>query len=237
MEFLFQQKSNMKKIILTIIALLPLISCGQDNSEEPKEMMTKKEMKFLALGDSYTIGESVTVAERWPVLLANDLNQLNYEVSSPEIIAKTGWTTDELIDALEKQQVATNFDLVSLSIGVNNQYRGRDLEEFRTQFIELLGIAIRYANGDLKNVFVVSIPDWSVVPFAEDRDQQKISQEIEQFNAIKKEETLKRKITFVDITPISRMAKGNAEYVASDGLHFSGKMHQLWVDEIIKTKF
>lgn len=227
----------MKKIILMIVGLLPLISCGQDNSEEPKEMIIKNEIKFLALGDSYTIGESVTVAERWPVILANDLNQLDYEVSSPEIIAKTGWTTDELMDALEKQQVATNFDLVSLSIGVNNQYRGRDLEEFRTQFVGLLLMAIQYANGNPKNVIVVSIPDWSVVPFAASRDQQKISREIDQFNAIKKEETLKRNITFVDITPISRMAKGSADYVASDGLHFSGKMHQLWVNEIIKTNF
>ncbi len=227
----------MKKIILKILVLLPLISCGQDNSEDPKEMITKNEIKFLALGDSYTIGESVTVDERWPVILANDLNQLDYEVSNPEIIAKTGWTTDELMDVLEKQQVATNFDLVSLSIGVNNQYRGRDLEEFRTQFIELLEMAIHYANGNAKNVFVVSIPDWSVVPFAASRDQQKISREIDQFNAIKKEETLKRNVTFVDITPISRKAKGNAEYVANDGLHFSGKMHQLWVDEIIKTNF
>ena len=224
-------------MILMIVALLPLISCGQDNSEEPKEMITQNEIKFLALGDSYTIGESVTVAERWPVILANDLNQLDYEVSSPEIIATTGWTTDELMDALEKQQIATDFDLVSLSIGVNNQYRGRDLDEFKTQFIQLLEMAIQYANGNAKNVLVVSIPDWSVVPFAASRDQQKISQEIDQFNAIKKEETLKRNVTFVDITPISRMAKGSAEYVASDGLHFSGKMHQLWVNEIIKIKF
>ncbi len=227
----------MIKIILTIFVFLPLVSCGQEDSKQPEIKIVEKEMKYLALGDSYTIGESVEISERWPVQLTESLNKLDYAINSPDIIAKTGWTTDELIDVLEKQSVDTNYDLVTLSIGVNNQYRGRDLEEFRTQFIELLEMTIGYAKRNPANVIVVSIPDWSVVPFAEDRDQQKISREIDQFNAIKKEETLKRNVAFVDITPISRTAKGNAEYVARDGLHFSGKMHQLWVDEIIKTNF
>lgn len=228
---------NMRKIILNILILLPLISCGQDDSENPKEMTSKKELKYLALGDSYTIGESVTIAERWPVLLTNDLNKLNYLVSQPKIIAKTGWTTAELMTALQEQEVTTDFDLVTLCIGVNNQYRGREIIEFRSQFAELLEMAIKYAKGNVENVIVVSIPDWSVVPFAEGRDLGKIAKEIDQFNAVIKEETQKRKASFVDITPISRNAKDNVEYVANDGLHFSGKMHQLWVNEIIKTNF
>ena len=217
--------------------LLPLISCGQDGSKNIEGMTNDKEIKYLALGDSYTIGQSVKISERYPVLLSESLNKLEYKVNPPDIIAKTGWTTDELMVALKAQEVKNDYDLVTLLIGVNNQYRGRDIEEFRVQFSELLEIAIEYAKGDPANVIVISIPDWSVVPFAKDRNRKKIAREINRFNAVKKEETLKRNVAFVDITPISRKAKNNLTYVAGDDLHFSGKMHQLWVDEIIRTNF
>lgn len=217
--------------------LLPMISWGQDDSKNLETMDSEKEIKYLALGDSYTIGQSVKISERYPVLLAESLNKLDYTVNPPDIIAKTGWTTDELMETLKGQEVKNDYTIVTLLIGVNNQYRGRDIEEFRVQFIELLEMAIKYAKGDPANVIVLSIPDWSVVPFAKDRNLRKISREIDRFNTIKKEETQKRNVAFVDITPISRKAKSNLSYVAGDDLHFSGKMHQLWVDEIIKTNF
>jgi lysophospholipase L1-like esterase len=222
---------------MIIMLLLPTISWGQNDSKNLETMDSKKEIKYLALGDSYTIGQSVKISERYPVLLAESLNKLDYNVNPPDIIAKTGWTTDELMEALEGQEVQNDYTIVTLLIGVNNQYRGRDIEEFRVQFIELLEMSIKYAKGDSANVIVLSIPDWSVVPFAKDRNRRKISREIDQFNTIKKEETQKRNVAFVDITPISRKAKSNLSYVAGDDLHFSGRMHQLWVDEIIRTNF
>lgn len=197
----------------------------------------KKEIKYLALGDSYTIGQSVSEKMRFPVLLVNALKEKDYDISPARIIAKTGWTTDELKQAIIDSTIKETYDIVSLLIGVNNQYRGRDIEEFRQQFIELLNLSIAFAGNDPKKVFVVSIPDWSVSPFAKDRDLKKIAMEIDQFNAVKREETEKRKVCFVDITDISRLAENKADYIASDGLHFSGKMHKLWVKEIIKTYF
>lgn len=197
----------------------------------------KKEIKYLALGDSYTIGQSVSEKMRFPVLLVNALKEKDYDISPARIIAKTGWTTDELKQAIIDSAIKETYDIVSLLIGVNNQYRGRDIEEFRQQFIELLNLSIAFAGNDPKKVFVVSIPDWSVSPFAKDRDLKKIAMEIDQFNAVKREETEKRKVCFVDITDISRLAENKANYIASDGLHFSGEMHKLWVKEIIKTYF
>lgn len=229
----------MKKIIAGMLFLLPLVLCAQDKATNTNKdkWMKKQEINYLALGDSYTIGESVKISERYPMQLAASLNKMGYDVNEPEIIAKTGWTTDELMTALKNKEVKSDYDMVTLLIGVNNQYRGRALEEFRLQFAELLEMAIKYAAGKPDHVMVLSIPDWSVVPFAKDRKQKKISREIAAFNTVKKEETLKRNVSFTDITPISKKAKENLNYVAGDDLHFSGKMHQLWVDEIIRTNF
>src|SRR3954453_11153972 len=143
--------------------------------------------RYLALGDSYTIGESVAVADRYPVQLAREL-----KLGEPEIIAKTGWTTDELSAAIDKAMDKADphgpYDLVTLLIGVNNQYRGRSADEYRTQFAGLLQRAIGFAGGNAQHVIVVSIPDWGVTPFAEGRDRAKIAREIDQFNAINREE-------------------------------------------------
>lgn len=225
----------MRKITYLGLLILVLLSCNQANQKSTSEM--KKEIKYLALGDSYTIGQSVSEKMRFPVLLVNALKEKDYDISPVRIIAKTGWTTDELKQAIIDSTIKETYDIVSLLIGVNNQYRGRDIEEFRQQFIELLNLSIAFAGNDPKKVFVVSIPDWSVSPFAKDRDLKKIAMEIDQFNAVKREETEKRKVCFVDITDISRLAENKANYIASDGLHFSGEMHKLWVKEIIKTYF
>jgi len=225
----------MKFIFIFLIAA-SIVSCiAQAPTEMEQEDNLNPTMTYLALGDSYTIGESVSEQDRWPVLLVKSLKENGIEFSAPRILAKTGWTTGELLTAIENEQIEGQFDLVTLLIGVNNQYRGYDIEEFRTEYIQLLDIAIAFAQNDPAKVIIVSIPDWGVSPFAAGQDLEKISKKIDAFNAIKKEETLKKSVKFVDITEISRKALYNSLYIAEDGLHFSGAMHQLWVNEIIRT--
>jgi lysophospholipase L1-like esterase len=183
--------------------------------------------RYLALGDSYTIGEGVAPAERWPVQLAGLLRERGVEVGDPLIIARTGWTTDELdagIDAVDPQPP---FALVTLLIGVNNQYRGRPADEYRVQFRALLARAVHFAGDDAARVVVVSIPDWGVTPFAAGRDRGQIAAEIDAFNAIGRDEAQKAGAAFVDITPESRR-DADPTFLAADGLHPSGKMYTEW---------
>lgn len=214
-----------------IIAALLLASCnGMSSTPAPTTETTSTGapagQRYFAIGDSYTIGESVTPAERFPHQLAREL-----DLPEPLIIAKTGWTTDELGNALDAIRVAGPYDLVTLLIGVNNQYRGRDAEQYRGEFAELLQRAIGFAGGDAKKVVVVSIPDWGVTPFAADRDRAKIASEIDRYNAVNREETVKAGARYVDITPVSR---GNdPALVAGDGLHPSGKQYAEWVKLIL----
>lgn len=191
-------------------------------------------IRYLALGDSYTIGESVDESERWSNQLADLLSpQLEGERIEVTIIAKTGWTTDELWQGIQSAEVNPPYDLVSLLIGVNNQYRGRDTEEYREQFVFLLNKSIEYAGGDANKVIVLSIPDWGVTPFASNRDSKKIAVEIDQFNAVNKEETEKAGARYVDITPISREAVNEPSLIAPDGLHPSGKMYTMWAEKVL----
>ncbi len=185
-------------------------------------------MRFLALGDSYTIGESVATAERWPVQLAARMRDEGVYIENPHIIATTGWTTDELADALARKNPQGPFNLVTLLIGVNNQYRGRDLNEYRAQFAALLERAIALAGGDPQRVVVLSIPDWGVTPFAANRHPETVSGEINAFNAVNAEETARLGARYVDITPSSRQAANDPTLLAGDGLHPSGKMYAAW---------
>ena len=186
-----------------------------------------KMIRYLALGDSYTIGESVAENERWPNQLAGLLqaNDISTEVT---IIARTGWTTDELWQGIQAKHINPPYDLVSLLIGVNNQYRGLDIDEYREEFIFLLNKAIEYAGGDAKRVIVLSIPDWGVTPFAKGRDSKKIAAEINLFNSVNREESEKAGVYYVDITPDSRKAVTDSALIAADGLHPSGKMYAEW---------
>jgi lysophospholipase L1-like esterase len=190
-------------------------------------------IRILCLGDSYTIGESVPVAERWPVQLAEVLRERGMDVADPVIIAKTGWTTDELSEAIDEADPQGPFDLVTLLIGVNNQYRGRSAEEYRREFRGLLARAIGFTGGRADRVLVLSIPDWGVTPYAADRDRQQISREIDAFNAINREETGKAGARYVDITPISREAVSQPALIAEDGLHPSGGMYRRWVEAVL----
>ncbi|GAB3987633.1 SGNH/GDSL hydrolase family protein [Spirosoma daeguense] len=183
---------------------------------------------FLSLGDSYTIGESVSEADRWSVQLAGMLRKENIDVANPDIIARTGWTTAELKEAIKASGNQKTYSLVSLLIGVNNQYRGQSTDRYRTEFKDLLQTAVKFAGGKAAHVFVLSIPDWGASPFATGRDKAKVAQEIDQFNAIAKEESQKAEIAFIDITHLTRSAAGDATQFADDGLHYSGKQMRQW---------
>ncbi|MFN8501857.1 MAG: GDSL-type esterase/lipase family protein [Kouleothrix sp.] len=184
--------------------------------------------RFLALGDSYTIGESVAAAERWPVQLAGLLRARGVALAEPQIIARTGWTTDELAAAIDAAEPQGPFDLVSLLVGVNNQYRGRAAGEYRAELRALLGRAVALAGGDARRVLVLSIPDWGVTPFAAGRDAARIAAEIDAFNAIGRAEALDAGVRYVDVTAESRRAATDPALVAGDGLHPSGAMYAAW---------
>lgn len=187
---------------------------------------------FLALGDSYTIGESVAADLRWPTQLQKTLLAKGIPLGSPTILAKTGWTTDELQTAMDQFKFNPTYDLVSLLIGVNNQYRGRSADQYRKEFTSLLSQAITLSGNRPAHVLVVSIPDWGVTPFAEGRDRAKIAREIDQFNQVNREEAQRAGVLYLDITDISRQPR--PEFIASDGLHPSGLMYQAWVDRLIQ---
>jgi lysophospholipase L1-like esterase len=185
----------------------------------------------LSLGDSYTIGEGVAAEERWPVQMVKELNDGGHTFATPQIIAKTGWTTDELQAGIKEQELAEKYDWVTLLIGVNNQYRQRDREEYRQQFRELVKLAIEKADRNPRRVIVLSIPDWGVTPFAtkRNRDPATIAQEIDCFNQIALEETELLHAHFIDITKLSREAANEPEkFLVADQLHPSGEMYKQW---------
>jgi lysophospholipase L1-like esterase len=205
------------RLALTLALLTPTAPAQGQNS-----------MRYLALGDSYTIGETVDSAGRFPVQLARALRARKLKVADPEIVARTGWTTDELAAGIEIAAPSGPYSLVSLLIGVNNQYRGRDAERYRAEFKSLVARAIEFADGKPSRVVVFSIPDWGVTPFAAGRDRAKIALEIDRFNAIGRAETLAAGAHWVDVTPASR--EEHAGWVAVDGLHPTVSQYARWVE-------
>jgi lysophospholipase L1-like esterase len=191
-------------------------------------MAKPSQLKLLALGDSYTIGEAVDESERWPVLLFKILNEAGVVVKMPQIVAKTGWTTDELNQAIDDANIKETFHLVSLLIGVNNQYRGRSVENYKIEFEALLKRAIKFAGNEPPNVFVLSIPDWGCTPFAEGRDRQKIAEEIDAYNLVNKQISESLGVKWFDITTSTRKSIGDLSLLAADGLHPSGKNYKEW---------
>ncbi len=195
---------------------------------------SQPELKYLALGDSYTIGEAVAPDLNWPNQLCQKLGERNIEIAPAQIIATTGWTTDELTAAIDQADPPQDFDLVSLSIGVNNQYRARSVAEFSEQFEQLLLRAIGLAKHRADRVFVVSIPDWGITRFAADnqRSAAQIRQDIDSFNACKANICRKHNVRWIDITPCSRAQSGKSDMFAADGLHPSAEQYRLWMQEI-----
>lgn len=184
--------------------------------------------RFLALGDSYTIGEGVDPADRWPSQLHASFTASGIEIAEPEIIAQTGWATDDLLAAIKAQDPTGPYDLVSLLIGVNNQYQGRLLGEYRAQFRKLVDAALKLAGGRPKRLLILSIPDWGVTPYAEGRDRAMIATQVDKFNDVSRKEAAERWARYVDITGVSRKHGALPEYLAGDGLHPSGRMYAEW---------
>lgn len=190
-------------------------------------------MRFLALGDSYTIGEGVAARECWPNLLAAMLRERGHDVADPQIVARTAWTTDELHDAMAEAAPVGPFRIVTLMIGVNDQYRARPIEQFESGFVPLLDQAITHAGGIAAHVIVISIPDWGATPFAEGRDRPLISREIDLYNTRMRELATQRGASFHDVTMASRRVLDDASLVVSDGLHPSGEMYREWAESLL----
>jgi lysophospholipase L1-like esterase len=198
---------------------------------------TDRPLRFLALGDSYTVGEGVGAADTWPGILVYRLRNEGRSAEDPVVIARTGWTTGELLEGIAAAHLERDFDLVSLLAGVNNQYRGQSAETYRVEFRSLLNLAIRFAAGRAGNTLVLSIPDWGATPFADGKDRVAIGREIDVFNSVNREEAGRTGAHYVDVTPSSRRAIEDPVLITGDGLHPSGKMYSAWVDLIMKELF
>lgn len=190
-------------------------------------------IRYLALGDSYTIGESVPSDKNYPNQLVTALRNAEVSMEDAQIIAKTGWTTDELNAAIQEASPDTTFHIVSLLIGVNNQFRGWSMATYTVEFEDLLKQAIRFANGDQSKVFVVSIPDYAYTPYGQSHEPDNISKGIDDFNDINRTITKKYNISYFDITPISRKGIVEPILVATDKLHPSGEQYTRWVELIV----
>lgn len=197
----------------------------------PAAVETSTTLSYLALGDSYTIGEGVDEDGRWPRQLARALRADGIALADPRIVAATGWTTDELSAAIDAAEPLGKHDFVSLLIGVNNQYRGRSVADYRGEFAALLQRAIRYAGDRSDRVLVLSIPDWGATRFGRDsgRDLAQVSRELDAYNAAAREISERHGVAFVDITPLSRARGAQAAMLADDGLHPSAAMYAQWI--------
>ena len=218
-------------IVPILAAIVPAAAGATPSQEAPAA-------RYLALGDSYTIGEGVAPEGRWPAQLVAALRAAGLAIDDPRIIATTGWTTDELSAALDATEpLSADWDMVSLLIGVNNQYRGRDADDYAREFAALLERAIGYAGGRERRVFVLAIPDWGVTPFAieADRDRAAIARELDAYNAIAADVCARRGVTFVDIAPVSRARGAEAAMLADDGLHPSAALYAEWAQLALPT--
>ncbi|HSF55045.1 MAG TPA: SGNH/GDSL hydrolase family protein [Algoriphagus sp.] len=231
----------MKKFLTLLTGILLLMTV----SHSEKTLAQSKFLTYLALGDSYTIGEGVPEKDRYPVQLVQQLNQGGkYSFEKPQIIAKTGWTVDELDAGINASHTdEQGYDLVTLLIGVNNQYRGRPVIDFEKDFEAMLQRAIDFARGNKNHVVVLSIPDWGITPFAVGRntDKAKVAQEIDAYNASKKKICDKYRIAFIDITEDYRAIGAQPEMVVEDQLHPSELVYKRWTDKLLievqKIKF
>lgn len=215
-------------IILTAIGIFWVFSFTDGDKYIQSD---ENSFSYLALGDSYTIGEAVDPAESWPNLLANQLSTEGIRITPPKIIATTGWRTDNLMAGIHSESITQKYDLVSLLIGVNNEFQGESIEGFETKFTTCLTAAVEHAKNGAENVFVLSIPDYGYTPYGK-RRKAAIGKRIDAYNAICKSVSEEHGVLFLDITPISRNGLKNKALVARDDLHPSGAQYALWVDHI-----
>jgi lysophospholipase L1-like esterase len=218
-------------LFLSIFCLLACCSNGENNIVM-NDTLTPGEHSYLALGDSYTIAQSVPLAESYPAQTVNILSAENIKFAAPEIIARTGWTTTDLLDKINSSPPQrSSYDIVTLLIGVNNQYQHLSEEQYKIEFTILLNRAIHYANNEKKRVIVLSIPDYSVTPFAVGSDTAYIAQQIDLFNKINKTIALEKDVNYLDITNYTRVGTDRS-MVAFDGLHPSGKEYAIWSQDL-----
>jgi lysophospholipase L1-like esterase len=225
------------KSLLALLVMMSFFACSGSNSDSKNQMGdTKRTLTYLALGDSYTIGEGVVEEDRYPNQLVKRLNEeLNLGVNPPIIIAKTGWTVDELETGInDSKNIDPPYDLVTLLIGVNNQYRGRSVEDFKIEFEQILLRAIGFAGNLPDHVVVLSIPDWGVTPFAVEKgaDQQKVATEVDAYNNAKKEVCATYGVYFINITEHYRSVAPQSEMAVADKLHPSGLIYTFWADKL-----
>ncbi|MEP6736478.1 MAG: GDSL-type esterase/lipase family protein [Chryseolinea sp.] len=214
---------------LTILFLISMLQASA------QKLHINGPVKFLALGDSYTYGQSVATSEKWPMQLIKALRAIGLDCDDAKIIATSGWRTDDLINALNEDTPSnSNYNLVSLLIGVNNYYQGGSATKYRTEFEQLLRTAIQFAQGQKQNVLVFSIPDYGYTPFGQS-NQGTITQGIDAFNSINEQITSSFGVPYLNITDISRLGLTQSDLVAGDGLHPSGKQYGLWVQRIIDS--
>lgn len=224
----------MRRFLLPLLLLMLIASCKENDAPANVTVVEEDPLRYLALGDSYTIGESVDPDERWPVQLAERLRSEGLEIQDPRIIATTGWTTQDLLRAMDAQLNNEKFDLVSVSIGVNNQYQGKSIAEYREDLYEIFKRAITHSEKGVDGVFAVSIPDYGVTPFGAENAEE-IGRELEEFNKVFREVATEFNIDFYNITPISKRAASEPELTAEDNLHPSGEMYRLWVDHFYQN--
>ena len=228
----------MKQVLAILIFFTCCSACNKKTvgSTMTIDPIAIKQYNYLALGDSYTIGESVSATENFPNQVVSSMLNNAIAFQQARIIAKTGWTTDDLeggiVTANNNTPLSGTYDFVSLLIGVNNQYRGRSVDNYKPEFEELLKKAIGYAGNRADRVVVLSIPDWGVTPFATGRDRVQIASEIDAYNAANKQIALQYNVHYIDITPWTREAATDNSLLASDGLHPSGKEYKRWAEKI-----
>jgi lysophospholipase L1-like esterase len=223
-----------RSICALIVAGAVLAACMQPISPAAEPMPEiPGAPRLLALGDSYTIGQGVSEQARWPTQLAARLREQGIAIGEPQIVARTGWTTDDLAGELNRLAPGSRYDLVSLLIGVNDQYGGRDAEQYRPRFRALLQRAIELAGGRAARVIVISIPDWGATPFADRFDRAEIAAELALYNQVNREETQRAGARYVDITLQSQQAAADRTLLADDRLHPSGKMYAEWVQLVL----
>ena len=227
----------LRSLLISFAIAYTLIACSKKKEPEfvyiPPAIGYDTSKSYLALGDSYTIGQSVAETERFPVQTVSILAGVGVKFSSPEIIAQTGWTTANLLNRLASAEPKKlSYDIVTLLMGVNNQYQGLSQSQYSTEFTSLLSKAIAYAGNNKKHVVVLSIPDYSVTPYANGSDKARIAREIDEFNIINKNIAQSFGVNYLDITASTRMAATDPTLVAFDGLHPSGKEYIKWADRL-----
>jgi lysophospholipase L1-like esterase len=224
------------RILLLLAAMVPSVVTFAQQKATPRQKraseMHQPQITYLALGDSYTIGEAVALQQSFPYQTVALLRQQGFAVTAPEIVAATGWTTDELAAAIRGHRFLPQYNLVTLLIGVNNQYRGRSLENYEEEFSDLLKQALHFAGGKKKQVVVLSIPDYGITPFAKNNNPERISREVDAFNAAAKAICNSADVYFLDINALYRNTDFDHERVATDGLHPSGKAYLQWAEQL-----